>query len=31
MEDNGGGCTDLRKALDLGYGRAKTDWPDLCQ
>jgi tetratricopeptide (TPR) repeat protein len=31
MEDKGGGCTDLRKALDLGYGRAKTDWPDLCQ
>lgn len=31
MEDNGGGCTDLRRALDLGYGRAKTDWPDLCQ
>lgn len=31
MEDNGGGCQDLRKALDLGYGRAKTDWPDLCQ
>lgn len=31
MEDNGGGCTDLRRSLDLGYGRAKTDWPDLCQ
>lgn len=31
MEDNGGACTDLRKSLDLGYGRAKTDWPDLCQ
>ena len=31
MEDNGGGCQDLRKSLDLGYGRAKTDWPDLCQ
>jgi tetratricopeptide (TPR) repeat protein len=31
MEDNGGGCADLRKSLDLGYGRAKTDWPDLCQ
>ncbi len=31
MEDKGGGCTDLRKSLDLGYGRAKTDWPDLCQ
>jgi len=31
MEDKGGGCKDLRKSLDLGYGRAKTDWPDLCQ
>jgi tetratricopeptide (TPR) repeat protein len=31
MEDKSGGCTDLRRALDLGYGRAKTDWPDLCQ
>lgn len=31
MEDNGGGCADLRKALELGYGRAKTDWPSLCQ
>jgi tetratricopeptide (TPR) repeat protein len=31
MEDNGGGCKDLRRSLDLGYGRAKTDWPDLCQ
>lgn len=31
MEDNGGGCQDLRRSLDLGYGRAKTDWPDLCQ
>lgn len=31
MEDNGGGCKDLRRALDFGYGRAKTDWPDLCQ
>lgn len=31
MEDKAGGCTDLRKSLDLGYGRAKTDWPDLCQ
>ena len=31
MEDNGGACQDLRKSLDLGYGRAKTDWPDLCQ
>jgi len=31
MEDKGGGCTDLRKSLDLGYSRAKTDWPDLCQ
>ncbi len=30
MEDNGGGCADLRRSLDLGYGRAKTDWPDLC-
>ncbi|MCB9187379.1 MAG: hypothetical protein H6601_11635 [Flavobacteriales bacterium] len=31
MEDNGGGCSDLRRSLDLGYSRAKTDWPDLCQ
>lgn len=31
MEDKPGGCTDLRKSLDLGYGRAKTDWPTLCQ
>lgn len=31
MEDNGGGCADLRKSLELGYGRAKTDWPSLCQ
>ena len=31
MEDTGGGCKDLRRSLDLGYGRAKTDWPDLCQ
>jgi tetratricopeptide (TPR) repeat protein len=31
MEDKGGGCIDLRRALDLGYARAKTDWPDLCQ
>lgn len=31
MEDKGGGCQDLRRSLDLGYGRAKTDWPDLCQ
>jgi len=31
MDDRGGGCTDLRRSLDLGYGRAKTDWPDLCQ
>ena len=31
MEDKGGGCTDLRKSLDLGYARAKTDWPVLCQ
>lgn len=31
MEDKGGGCKDLRRSLDLGYGRAKTDWPDLCQ
>lgn len=30
MEDNGGSCADLRKSLDLGYERAKTDWPDLC-
>ena len=31
MEDKGGGCKDLRRSLDLGYNRAKTDWPDLCQ
>lgn len=31
MEDNGGGCKDLRRSLDLGYSRAKTDWPDLCE
>lgn len=31
MEDKPGGCTDLRKSLDFGYGRAKTDWPTLCQ
>ncbi len=31
MEDKGGGCADLRRSLDLGFGRAKTDWPDLCQ
>jgi tetratricopeptide (TPR) repeat protein len=31
MEDKPGGCTDLRKSLDLGFGRAKTDWPTLCQ
>lgn len=31
MEDKNGGCTDLRKSLDLGYSRAKTDWPTLCQ
>lgn len=31
MEDKGGGCKDLRRSLDLGYSRAKTDWPDLCQ
>lgn len=31
MEDKAGGCTDLRMSLDLGYGRAKTDWPTLCQ
>lgn len=31
MEDKPGGCSDLRKSLDLGYNRAKTDWPTLCQ
>jgi tetratricopeptide (TPR) repeat protein len=31
MEDQVGGCTDIRKALDLGYSRAKTAWPSLCQ
>lgn len=31
MEDKPGGCSDLRKSLDLGFGRAKTDWPTLCQ
>lgn len=31
MDDKPGGCTDLRKSLDLGFGRAKTDWPTLCQ
>ncbi|MFM1875617.1 MAG: hypothetical protein RL266_1354 [Bacteroidota bacterium] len=31
MEDKGGGCTDLRKSLDLGFLRAKNDWQDLCQ
>lgn len=31
MEDKGGGCQDLRKALELGNLRAKNDWQDLCQ
>ena len=31
MEDQAGACQDLRRSLELGYGRAKTDWPDLCQ